>query len=136
MSQKKVKTMMAMVMTVMMMTQMVVTMRAYRTHRQLTLDHPSRKKHRYRMGGTLHFAQSCFEGNVIIGGLENAPRVRLGVVTELDRERPPSRRKGSNRGRYLYTIAFENGQATKDVDRLPLDQDPDVTFVREMPGDG
>ena len=73
---------------------------------------------------------------MIIGGLENAPRVRLGVVTELDRERPPSRRKGSNRGRYLYTIAFENGQATKDVDRLPLDQDPDVTFVREMPGDG
>ena len=71
-----------------------------------------------------------------MGGLEANPRVRLGVVTELVRERPPSRRKGSNQGRYLHTIEFEDGQATQEVDRLPLDRDPDVTFVREMPGDG
>lgn len=93
------------------------------------------KKHRYRMGDTLHFAQAFFEGDVDVGGLEANPRVRLGVVTELDRERPPSRRKGANQGRYLYSIAFEDGQVTQEVDRLPLDRDPDVTFVREMPGD-
>ena len=94
------------------------------------------KKHRYRMGETPHFSQAFFEGDVDVGGLESDPRIRLGVVTELDRERPPSKQKGANRGRYLYTIEFENGQETEEVDALPLDRDPEVTFVREMPGDG
>ena len=71
-----------------------------------------------------------------MGGLESDPRVRLGVVTELDRERPPTTKKGANRGRYLYTIEFENGRGTAEIDRLPLDRDPDVTFVREMPVGG
>jgi hypothetical protein len=94
------------------------------------------KQHRFRVGDTLHFAREFFEGGVDVGGLESDPRVRLGVVTKLDRERPSSRRKGANRGRYLYTIEFENGRETEEVDRLPLDRDPDVTFVREMPVGG
>ena len=94
------------------------------------------KQHRFRVGDTLHFAREFFEGDVDVGGLESDPRVRLGVVTELDRERPPSKKKGANRGRYLYTIEFENGLETAEVDRLPLDRDPDVTFVREMPVGG
>ena len=85
------------------------------------------------MGDTLHFSQAFFEGDVDVGGLEDDPRVRLGVVTELDRERPPSKKKHANRGQYLYTIEFENGRETEEVDGLPLDRDPDVTFVREMP---
>ena len=92
------------------------------------------KKHRYRMGDTLHFSEAFFVG--VVGGLEANPRVRLGVVTALERERPPSRRKGSNQERYLYTVEFENGQSTQEVDRLPLDRDPDVSFVREMLDDG
>ena len=94
------------------------------------------KQHRFRVGDTLHFAREFFEGDVDVGGLESDPRVRLGVVTELDRERPPTTKKGANRGRYLYTIEFENGRETAEVDRLPLDRDPDVTFVREMPDGG
>lgn len=94
------------------------------------------KAHRYRIGDTLFFAKEFFLGDdIVIGGLEKNPRERLGVVTELDRERPDKKKKGYNRGRYLYTIAFENGRVKRTVDRLPLDRDPDVSFVREMPTD-
>ena len=88
------------------------------------------KKHRYRKGDTLHFDRKFFEGDdVVVGGLERTPRTRLGVVVATARERSA---QYTNRGRYLYTIAFENGRTSLNVDRLPLDRDPDVTFVREM----